>query len=69
MSSAIKTCKGGLVYQEGGLYLEGKYVSIDSHLLSEDGKHKFYSALDVTGSGSFAFSAQWRNDLMQAISI
>lgn len=59
----------GLVYQEGGLYLEGKYVSIDSHLLSEDGKHKFYSALDVTGSGSFAFPAQWRNNLMQAISI
>lgn len=68
MNSAIKTCKGGLVYQEGGLYLEGKaYVSIDSLLLRF--KSKFYSALGVTGSGSFAYSAQWRNNLMQAFLI
>jgi len=45
----------GVVYRESGLYLKGKYVSIDSLLLSEDGKREFYSALDVTGSGSFAF--------------
>lgn len=61
--------RGAGLPRKGGLYLEGKYFSTDCLLLSEDAKSRFCSALDGTGSGSFAFSAQWRNNSMQAVLI